>query len=136
MTGQRPGDTPRAVLSVSCRQSRDLNATATRISNPSPLGLRKPNVACTATCVKSVYWSFCVSKRLSSDGVSALIRHAGLRNRRPVIGAAGDQHRHTQRVNIAQRHIGAAIDEGVAVERPTLVQTSCTDYDQRDATSG
>ena len=69
-------------------------------------------------------------------GVSALIRHTGLRDRRPVIGASGDLHRHTQRVNIAQRHIGAAIDEGVAVERPTLVQTSCTDYDQRDATSG
>jgi hypothetical protein len=39
-------------------------------------------------------------------------------------------------VNIAQRHIGAAIDEGVALERSMLVQTSCTDYDQRDATSG
>jgi len=63
--------------------------------------------------------------------VPALIRHAGLRDRRPVIGASGDRHRHTQRANIAQRHIGAAIDEGVAVERPTLVQTSCTDYDQR-----
>src|SRR6202030_4371475 len=34
MTGQWPGDTPRAVLSVSCRQSRDLNATATASATP------------------------------------------------------------------------------------------------------
>ena len=103
MTGQRPGDTPRAVLSVSCRQSHNLNATATASATPLRL--------------------VAVSQR-------------GVLDRRPVIGASGDLHRHTQRVNIAQRHIGAAIDEGVAVERPTLVQTSCTDYDQRDATSG
>jgi hypothetical protein len=34
MTGQRPGDTPRAVLSVSCRQSHNLNATATASATP------------------------------------------------------------------------------------------------------